>query len=86
MQQARARMEQIAEVTGGHLAFPTKPAEVAPLYEEIAREFGTNYGLWYSPMTTGSADNSKERKIKVEVKTAGLTVSQNRYSYTPLPR
>jgi hypothetical protein len=37
MQQARSRMEQIAEVTGGHVAFPTKPAEVAPLYEEIAR-------------------------------------------------
>jgi VWFA-related protein len=86
MQQARSRMEQIAEVTGGHVAFPTKPVEVAPLYEEIAREFGTNYGLWYSPMTTGNADNSKERKIKIEVKTAGLTVSQNRYSYTPLPR
>jgi VWFA-related protein len=86
MQQARSRMEQIADVTGGHVAFPTKPAEVVSLYEEIAREFGTNYGLWYSPMTTGSADNSKERKIKVEVKTAGLTVSQNRYSYTPLPK
>ena len=86
MQQARSRMEQIAEVTGGHVAFPTKPADVVPLYEEIAREFGTNYGLWYSPMTAGSADNSKERKIKVEVKIAGLTVSQNRYSYTPLPK
>jgi VWFA-related protein len=86
MQQARSRMELIADVTGGHVAFPTKPADVASLYGEIAREFGTNYGLWYSPMTTGSADNSKERKIKVEVKTAGLTVNQNRYSYTPLPK
>ena len=86
MQQARSRMEQIANVTGGHVAFPKKPADVAVLYEEVAREFGTNYGLWYSPMNNGSADNSKERKIEVRVSTAGLTVKQNRESYTPIPR
>ena len=86
MQQARSRMEQIAEVTGGHVAFPKTPAGVASLYEEIARDFGTNYGLWYAPMTAGSADNSKERRIEVRVKTAGLTVKQNRETYTPIPR
>lgn len=86
MQQARSRMEQIADVTGGHVAFPRKPADVAVLYEEIAREFGTNYGLWYAPKTTGSADNSKERRIEVRVKTAGLTVKQNRETYTPIAR
>jgi VWFA-related protein len=85
MQQARSRMEQIADVTGGHVAFPKKPADVAVLYEEIAREFGTSYGLWYSPMNS-NIDSSKERKIKVEVKTAGLVVNQSRYSYTPIPK
>jgi hypothetical protein len=85
MQQARSRMEQIADVTGGQVAFPKKPADVAVLYEDIAREFGTNYGLWYSPMA-GSVENSKERRIEVRVKTAGLTVKQNRDSYTPMPR
>jgi len=86
MQQARSRMEQIAEVTGGRVAFPKKPADVAPLYEDIAREFGTNYGLWYSPMNTADSDGSKPRRIEVRIKTAGLTVKQNRDSYTPIPR
>jgi VWFA-related protein len=86
MQQARSRMEQIADVTGGHVAFPKKPADVAVLYEEIAREFGTNYGLWYSPMNASGADNSKERRIEVHVKTAGLIVKQNRETYTPIAR
>jgi len=86
MQQARSRMERIADVTGGKVVFPKKPADVAPLYEEIAREFGTNYGLWYSPANTGEFDDSKPRRIEVRVKTPGLTVKLNRDSYTPLQK
>ena len=86
MQQARSRMELIADVTGGKVVFPKKAADVVPLYEEIAREFGTNYGLWYSPSGGGAGDDSRPRRIEVRVKTAGMIVKQNRDSYTPLQR
>jgi len=86
MQQARSRMEQIADVTGGRVSFPRRPADVAVLYEEIAREFGTNYGLWYSPTNSNDSDNSRERTITVKVKAPGLTVKQNRDRYSPLPK
>jgi Ca-activated chloride channel homolog len=86
MQQARSRMEQIADVTGGRVSFPKKPADVVGLYEEIAREFGTNYGLWYSPSNSNDSDNARERTIEVRVKTPGLTVKQNRDRYSPLPK
>jgi len=86
MQQARSRMEQVADVTGGRVSFPKRPADVAVLYEEIAREFGTNYGLWYAPSNSNDSDNSRERIITVKVNTPGLTVKQNRDRYSPLPK
>jgi len=49
MQQARSRMMDVAEATGGRVVYPRKPEDIGPLYEEIAKELGTQYGLWYKP-------------------------------------
>ncbi len=81
MQQARARMQIVAEMTGGHVAYPKKPAEVVPLYEDIAREFGTYYRIWYVPPNSAS---TKERKIEVKVQLPGATVRQTRDTYSPV--
>jgi VWFA-related protein len=84
MQQARARMQQLAEATGGRVVFPKTPADVVPLYQEIARDFGTNYGIWYTPSRPAGDDETKDRKIEVKVRIAGATVRQSRDSYKPL--
>jgi hypothetical protein len=83
MQQFRLRMQLVAEATGGRLGFPKSPSDVGGLYEDIARELGTNYTLWYSPVKASEANDTREREIQVRVKTAGLQIRQNRYSYTP---
>ena len=86
MQQARSRMQQLAAAAGGRVDFPKKPADVAPLYEVIASDFGTNYGLWYSPKRPAESNETKPRKIDVRVKTPGLIVKKSRDSYTPSTR
>src|SRR6202008_2451601 len=45
--QARERMEQMADVSGGRIYFPDKLEDVAPLYEQISRELGTSYSIGY---------------------------------------
>jgi len=84
MQQIRSRMQQLAEVTGGRVVFPKTPADVVPLYQEIARDFGTNYGIWYTPAKPAGEDETKDRKIEVRVRLAGAVVRQNRDSYKPV--
>jgi Ca-activated chloride channel family protein len=86
MQQARSRMQQIATAAGGRVVFPKKPEDVAPFYEEIARDFGTYYGLWYSPKKPADSNDLNPRKIEVRVRTPGLQVRQTRDSYTPSTR
>jgi len=83
MQQARARMQLVAEATGGRVVFPKKPADVVPLYEEIASEFGTNYGLWYTPSKSPANNETVDRKIEVKVRVPGAVVKQSRDSYNP---
>jgi VWFA-related protein len=84
MQQARSRMQQVAEATGGRVVFPKKPADVVPLYEEIARYFGSDYGLWYTPLKAASDSETKDRIIEVKVAVPGVAVKQSRDSYKPI--
>jgi Ca-activated chloride channel homolog len=86
MQQARSRMKLLADAGGGRVVFPKNPADVAPLYEEIAREFGTAYGLWYSPVKPVDSDSAKLRTIEVRVRVPGVTVKLNRDTYMPLSK
>jgi Ca-activated chloride channel family protein len=79
LQQFRARMELLAEDSGGRVAFPREPEEVIPLFEEIGHELGTSYGLGYTP------DNLKNdgayRKIEVRIRDKSLQVRQSRTGY-----
>jgi len=84
MQQARSRMQQVAESTFGRVVFPKTPADVVPLYKEIASDLGTKYGLWYTPSKPASINETKDRKIEVRVRVPGTVVKQDRDSYNPL--
>jgi len=45
--QTRSRVQQLGEATKGGAVFPKKPEDVAPLYEQIARELGITYTLTF---------------------------------------
>ncbi|HLQ78617.1 MAG TPA: VWA domain-containing protein [Terriglobia bacterium] len=83
MQQIRSRMQQLAEATGGRVAFPSEPSDVAKLYEDIARELGTNYTLWYAPRSSDQQNETKPRDITVSVKTPGVKLKRDHFTYIP---
>lgn len=66
LQQARARMEQLADASGGRAAFPKKAEDVAPLYEQIGRELGNSYSLGY--VSTNTAMGGGYRTITVRLR------------------
>lgn len=86
MQQWRLRMQLLAEKTGGRMAFPKRPADVVSLYEEIAVELGTSYGLSYSPKKVPGPNDTRPRKIEVRMKSGSMIAKANRDSYTPLAK
>jgi Ca-activated chloride channel family protein len=79
LQQVRARMELLAEESGGRLAFPRDPQDVIPLFEQIGQELGTSYGLGYLPVN--SKKDGTYRKIEVRVRDKSLQVRQSRSGY-----
>jgi VWFA-related protein len=78
LQQVRSRMQQIAEVSGGRVAFPGKPSDVVPLYERISRELGTSFSLSYTPQPKATG---KYHRIEVKVRGEGMLVRQSRDGY-----
>jgi Ca-activated chloride channel family protein len=83
MQQARSRMMDVAEATGGSVAYPKKPEEIGRLYEDIARKLGTQYGLWYRPKESAQGDSKLPRKIAVKVNVPNVRLEQSRTEYIP---
>jgi Ca-activated chloride channel family protein len=79
MLQVRSRMEQLARESGGRVTFPKTPGDVVPLYEQIAQELGTSYGLGYTP--SNAAKDGKTHRIEVRVRDKSLRVRQSRESY-----
>jgi Ca-activated chloride channel homolog len=79
MQQVRSRMEQLAEVSGGRVAFPINPQDVIPLYEQIGHDLGTSYGLGYAP--ANPKKDGAYHKIEVRLRDQTLHVRQSRTSY-----
>jgi len=71
----RARLQQLGEASGGSVAYPVKPDDVAPIYEQIARELGTTYTLTFA--TTGTTGNGSRPKIEVRVRADNLRVGQS---------
>jgi Ca-activated chloride channel family protein len=80
MRQARSRMEQLAEASGGGIVFPIKPEDVIPMYEQIGRELGTSYTLGY--VAPNPKPDGKRHRIEVRLKAQNLKLKQSRDTYT----
>jgi VWFA-related protein len=78
LQQVRSRMQQIAEASGGRVAFPKKSSDVEPIYRQIASTLGMSYSLSYTPQRAGSG---RYHRIEVRVRGPGLSVRQSREGY-----
>jgi VWFA-related protein len=76
----RARMEKLAEVTGGRIFIPAKIEDVVPLYGKIGLELGRSYGLSYMPKS--DQRGVKAHRIEVRVRGEGLMVSPSRTEYS----
>jgi len=79
--EARLRMEQIAEVSGGRVAFPQTLEEIVPLYEKIGRELSTAYTLGYTPSRPWTTPDF--RKIEVRSQKSDIRIIQSRSGYSP---
>jgi Ca-activated chloride channel family protein len=79
LQQIRARLEQLADESGGQIVFPKNTQDVVPLFLQIARELGTSYSLAYAPP---HARDGKFHRVEVRVRGANYQVHQSRKGYT----
>jgi hypothetical protein len=80
IRQMRFRMEEMAGVSGGSVVYPTEPADVIPMYRQLAQRLGSTYSLGY--VSTNRAIDGRSRKIEVRVQRKDLSVRQSRNSYT----
>ncbi|HET9131863.1 MAG TPA: VWA domain-containing protein, partial [Terriglobia bacterium] len=78
LQQFRARLEVLAEETGGRAVFPKQPTDVVPFFLKIGAELGNSYSLGFSPSKSG---DSKPHKIEIRVRGRDYTVHQSRDTY-----
>jgi VWFA-related protein len=79
LQQLRARVEQLAEVSGGRVGFPRESSEVVPLFLQIGRELGASYSLSFTPQHTR---DSNYHTINVRVRGENYIVQPSRKGYT----
>lgn len=77
--QVRYRMEQLSEISGGRVLFPSRIEEIIPLYEQIGRELGTSYSLGY--VSSNPRLDGHFRQIEVRTRGANLQVTQSRSGY-----
>ena len=78
--QMRFRMEEMASVSGGSVIYPSEPADVIPMYRQLAQQLGSTYSLGY--VSTNKVLDGRSRKIEVRVQSKDLRVRQSRNSYT----
>jgi len=78
LEQFRARMEVMANETGGRAVFPKQPGDVVPFFLKIGSELGISYSLGFSPVK--SADN-KPHRIEIRIRGKDYTVHQSRDGY-----
>jgi len=83
MQQARSRMEQLADISGGRVAFPKKADDIVPMYERIAHELGSSYSLAY--ISTNPARDGTFRAIAIRLRDESLRIQQSRQGYVARP-
>jgi hypothetical protein len=77
--EVRKRMEELAEVSGGRVALPRTPADVVPIYEQIARELGTSYSLGYA--LPNPIPDGKRHRIQVRLPANNFQIRQSRLEY-----
>jgi hypothetical protein len=74
-----ARMEKLAERSGGRVLHPRTIQDIATLYEGIARQLGASYSIDYA--SGRPAQDATYRRIEVRLKRPGLRLSQSRDGY-----
>jgi VWFA-related protein len=79
LQQLRARVEQLAETSGGRIVFPRESSDVVPLFLEIGRELGASYSLSFTPQHTRDGNY---HTIDVRVPDENYQVRLARKGYT----
>lgn len=78
LSEVRARIEQLADASGGRTVFPRRVEDLLPLYQQIHRELGSGYHITYSSLTPG---DGKVRRVEVRLKDPGHQVYQSRSNY-----
>jgi VWFA-related protein len=79
LQLIRSRLEEIAEVSGGHILFPKNLAGIVSLYRQIGEEIGTAYSIGY--VSTTPPGTSGYRGIKVSTRDNAFRIVQSRAGY-----
>jgi hypothetical protein len=79
LKQIRARMEQLADVSGGRIVFPRESPEVVPFFLQIGRDLGISYSLGFTPQ---KSKTSGSHRIEIRVLKGHYTVHQSRDSYS----
>jgi VWFA-related protein len=77
----RMRLEQMAELTGGHAIFPLSMKEVEAAYGRIAAQIRAQYSLGY--VSTNTAADGKWRKVDIKVRRPGVRVRTRKGYFAP---
>jgi VWFA-related protein len=75
----RARMEEVAEASGGRVLFPDQLEDIVPLYQQIGNELGTSYTLGY--ISSNDTLDGSFRRIEVYAKDVSVRLTQSRSGY-----
>ncbi len=67
---ARMRLQQIAEATGGQAFFPSSMPDLETIYDRIAEELHAQYSIGYS--STNQRNDGEWRKVEIKVKRTNL--------------
>jgi hypothetical protein len=80
LREVRTRIEQLAEASGGHAAFPKEIEDLLPLYDRIQRDLGTGYHITYHSQRP---PDGQLRRVEVKVRNSDLQVYQSTNNYYP---
>jgi Ca-activated chloride channel family protein len=76
-------LQQIAEMTGGQVFSPQSSRQLASIFQKILDELAAQYVLGFA--SSNPAQDGRFRKLRVELKRAGLKVRHRPGYYGPLP-
>ena len=79
--QSRAILQQMAEITGGQLFTPAASKDLASIYQKILDELSAQYVIGF--VSDNLRRDGKFRKLKVDVRRAGLKVRHRPGYFAP---